>query len=145
MVQHTAIIATTVDKLSGPEFFPHPYYVLLWLDWEWYVEYDFQNKTPFFLGFESKDALEFIVDCHERLHKMGVMEQHGVEFVTSNYRVILSSGGGLKWSFGLWNFLYWYGLNFTLCFLRNMCHAPSVAKKGWFSCPWAGQYYCCIL
>ena len=31
-------------------------------------------KPPVFEGTESKDALDFLVDCHELLHKMEIVE-----------------------------------------------------------------------
>ena len=42
-------------------------------------------KPPFFKGAESEDAYDFLVDCHELLLKMDIVERFCVEFVTYQF------------------------------------------------------------
>ena len=42
----------------------------------------FKLKPPVFKGAEFEDAYDFLVDCHELLHNMGIVERFGVDFVT---------------------------------------------------------------
>ena len=43
-------------------------------------------KPPVFKDAELEDAYDFLVDCHELLHKMGIVERFGVEFVTYQFQ-----------------------------------------------------------
>ena len=43
-------------------------------------------KHPVLKVDESEDAYDFLVDCHEHLHKMDIVEQFGVEFVTYQFQ-----------------------------------------------------------
>lgn len=38
-------------------------------------------KCPSFYAANSEDAFGFIIDLYERLHKLGIVQQHIVEFV----------------------------------------------------------------
>ena len=43
-------------------------------------------KPPVFKGVEFEDVYDFLVDCHELLHKMDIVEQFSIEFVTYQFQ-----------------------------------------------------------
>ncbi|KAK4729717.1 hypothetical protein R3W88_022705 [Solanum pinnatisectum] len=43
-------------------------------------------KPPVFKGTESENAYDFLVDCHELLQKMDIVERFSVEFVTYQFQ-----------------------------------------------------------
>lgn len=38
-------------------------------------------KPLVFRGIETEDGYKFLMDCHDRLHKMDITERYGVEFI----------------------------------------------------------------
>lgn len=82
-VQHIEIVAPRLDEISKVCVFSRMVTRLVMPREEYYLFYRFTKmKPPIFNNCESHDAYEFIIDCHKRLNKMGVVEKHGVEFVT---------------------------------------------------------------
>lgn len=47
--------------------------------------YKFMNMKPLiFQGIESENDFDFIIDCHERLHKIGIAKNYRVEFISNH-------------------------------------------------------------
>ena len=86
-VQHTAVVAPSMDASLEIGMFPRlttgP---IMTSDQHELFSKFLKLKPPVFKGAESEDAYDFLVDCHELLHKMGIVERFGVEFVTYQFQ-----------------------------------------------------------
>ena len=82
-VQHAATVAPRMDASLEIDTFPRlttgP---IMTNDQHELFSKFLKLKPPVFKGAESEDAYDFLVDCHELLHKMGIVERYDVEFVT---------------------------------------------------------------
>ncbi|TMW80800.1 hypothetical protein EJD97_014997, partial [Solanum chilense] len=86
-VQHAATIAPRMDASMEIGTFPRlttgP---IMTNDQHELFSKFLKLKPPVFKGAESEDAYDFLVDCHELLHKMGIVERFGVEFVSYQFQ-----------------------------------------------------------
>lgn len=76
-------MAPILDKASGIDVFPR----LILGSGMNSTEHDLlikslKIKPPIFHGTDTEDVFESISDYYERLHKMSIMQQHVIEFVT---------------------------------------------------------------
>ena len=86
-VQHAAVVAPRMDASLEIGTFPRlttgP--IMTSDQHELFTKF-LKLKPPVFKGAESEDAYDFLVYCHELLHKMGIVERFGVEFVTYQFQ-----------------------------------------------------------
>ena len=86
-VQHAAAMAPRMDVLLEIGTFPRlTTGTIMTNDQHELFSKFLKLKPPVFKGAESEDAYDFLVDCHEILHKMGIVERFGVEFVTYQFQ-----------------------------------------------------------
>ena len=82
-VQYAAAVVLGMDALLEVGTFPRlTTCSILTSDQHEFFSKFLKLKHPVFKGAESEDAYDFLVDCHELLHKMDIVEQFRVEFVT---------------------------------------------------------------
>ena len=82
-VQHAATVAPRMDASFEIGTFPRLTTGPIMTSDQHELFSKFLKLKPLvFKGAESEDAYDFLVDCHELLHKMGIVERFGVEFVT---------------------------------------------------------------
>ena len=86
-VQHAAAVAPRMDASleigTFPRFTTGP--IMTSDQHELFTKF-LKLKPPVFKGVESEDAYDFLVDCHELLHKMDIVERFGDEFVTYQFQ-----------------------------------------------------------
>ncbi|TMW80881.1 hypothetical protein EJD97_014080 [Solanum chilense] len=85
-VQHAAAVAPRMDASLEVGTFPRlttgP---IITSDQDELFTKFLKLKPPVFKGAESEDAYDFLVDFHELLHKMDIVERFSVEFVTYQF------------------------------------------------------------
>ncbi|TMX02961.1 hypothetical protein EJD97_019042 [Solanum chilense] len=90
------LIASTDPKVSekrGKDAFFHPLLGFVMTDNEHEMLTKFLKLTPpVFLGSESKNAYKFILDSGKSFHKLGIVHQHGVDFMYFQFKGRPSSG-----------------------------------------------------
>ena len=86
-VQHAATVAPRMDASlelgTFPRFTTGP---IMTSDQHELFSKFLKLKPAVFKGAESEDAYDFLVDCHEMLHKIDIVERFGVEFVTYQFQ-----------------------------------------------------------
>ena len=86
-VQHAAAVAPRMDETLEEGTFPRltTGSIMTGDQHELFIKF-LKLKPPVFKGFEYGDAYDFLVDCHELLHKMDIVKRFGVEFVTYKFQ-----------------------------------------------------------
>ena len=79
-VQHAAAVAHRMDASLEIGTFPRlTTGTIMTSDQHELFSKFLKLKPQVFKGAESEDAYDFLVDCHELLHKMGIVERFGVD------------------------------------------------------------------
>ena len=86
-VQHAAVVAPRMDASLEVDTFPRltTGSIMRGDQHELFIKF-LKLKPPVFMGAESEDAYDFLVDCNELLQKMDIVERFGVEFVTYQFQ-----------------------------------------------------------
>ena len=86
-VQHATAMAHRMDASSEVGTFPRltTGSIMTGDQHELFITF-LKLKPPIFKGAKSEDAYDFLVDYHELLHKMDIVERFGVEFVTYHFQ-----------------------------------------------------------
>ena len=79
VIQHAAAVAPRMDASLEIGTFPRlTTWPIMTSDQHELFSKFLKLKPPVFKGAESEDAYDFLVDCHELLHKMDIVERFGV-------------------------------------------------------------------
>ena len=86
-VQHAAAMAPRIDASLEVGTFPQLTigFIMTGDQYELFIKF-LKLKPPVFKGAESEDAYNFLVDCHELIHKMDIVERFDVEFLTYQFQ-----------------------------------------------------------
>ena len=86
-VQHVAAVAPYMDASLEVGTFPRLTIgsIMTGDQHELFIKF-LKLKTLVFKCAESEHAYDFPVDCHEVLHKMGIVARFGIEFVTYKFQ-----------------------------------------------------------
>ena len=86
-VQHAAAMALRMDASSEVGTFPRltTWPIMTSDQHELFTKF-LKLKPPVFKGSKSEESYDFLVDYHELLHKMDIVERFGVEFVTYHFQ-----------------------------------------------------------
>ena len=83
-----------------------------------------------YTGDLAEDAYEFIVSCHERLHNLGLVESHGVDYTAFQ----MTSSAKQWWrdyiSRGQLDLIHYPGLSLLRYFYSNLFHAVRGSARG---------------
>lgn len=75
-------MAPKMNEASGTDVFPHLIFCSIMIGMKQsFLTTFLKIKPPTFQVIEPEDAFEFIIDCYNSLHKMGIIKKHRVEFM----------------------------------------------------------------
>ena len=74
-VKHATVVAPRMDASLEVDTFPRltTGYIMTGDQHELFIKF-LKLKPPVFKGVEFEDAYDFLIDCHELLHKMGIVK-----------------------------------------------------------------------
>ena len=83
-----------------------------------------------YTGTLNEDAYECIVSFHERLHNLGLVESHGVDYTAFQMTGSAKSGGGIILVVVQLDLIHYPGLSLLRYFYPNLFHAVRGSARG---------------